>query len=94
MYKIGHLDDANGDNTLDITVWGQDGANNVMFPLLQQNQTFAQPNGFIPLTIPLTTQPTIFEILTNSFGSNVGVVNILIYITSQSKRFSYIYVNG
>jgi len=88
-----NLDDANGDSSLDITVWGvnTDG-NNCLYPLIQNNSQFL-PNLTNALTFPATTQPSLFETNIPLAGTQVRTNCLLIFNGGQRMIIYYSQAN-
>lgn len=96
MYALLHLDDLNGDGSLDITVWGISGTGNCMYPLIQTDSTF---NIGISNTLNFTvktTQPSLFEFNLDAGGGTVKTNGLLIYDNDNdvgSRFIQYFQVN-
>jgi hypothetical protein len=74
-----HLDDINGDESLDITVWGISGTGNCMYPLIQTDSTFnVGVTDTFNFTVS-TTQPSLFEFNLEAGGGMVKTNGLLIY---------------
>lgn len=94
MYNPPHLDDLNGDGSLDITVWGSSGTGNCMYPLIQTDSNFTIGTKDTLNFTAATTQPSLFEFNLDAGGGTVKVNGLLIYDNDVGSRFiQYFQVN-
>jgi hypothetical protein len=78
-----NLDDVNGDNSLDITVWGVLGNGSYcLYPLIQNNLEFTANPSVLPFP-PNTNQPSLFEMNIDVAGNQIRTNCLLVFNGSE-----------